>query len=95
MSDPSSLLIGTAILEVISLALAFAGNPLGGFTAFATGFVLIALGVRNGAGVIRCFICAFFQFFFILGILVAPSSAGAYLMLHLLSIAYPVAKAVL
>jgi len=95
MSDPKSLLIGTCILEVVTLILAFVGNPLGGLTAVLTGFVLVPLGIRNGCGVIRCLLCGFFQFFFILGILVAPSSAGAYLFLHIACMAYPIIKALL
>ena len=94
-SDPQSLLIGVAILEVISLILAFSGNPIGGFTSAVTGFVLVSLGIRNGAGAIRCFICGFFQFFFVLGIIVVPESAGSYFLMHLVSMAYPVIKALL
>ena len=94
-SKPQSLLIGFAVIETATLIFSFAGNPLGGFLSVVAGFVLAALGIRCGGGPVRCFICGFFQFFFVLGILVVPGSEGAYFMAHLLSIAYPLLKALL
>lgn len=93
-SQPKSLMTAFCIAEIASLVLAIAGNPFAGVASAIAGFVLPVLGVRCGGGIVRCLICGFFQFFFILGMLVAPSSFGAYFLLHLLSIAYPLAKAI-
>lgn len=93
-SQPKSLLIAFLIAEIASLILAIASNPFAGISSAIGGFILPVLGVRCGGGILRCLICGFFQFFFVLGMLVAPSSFGAYLLFHLISIAYPLAKAI-
>lgn len=91
-TEPKTLLAICITLEVLTLVFCFTGNPIGGITSFVEALLIVPLGIQYGGGVIACLICAFFQFFFVLGMLVVPGNVLSYCCAHLISLIYPVYK---